>query len=367
LLKLRGKAQFKTSTGRGLFRETRAQIMIACIWDDLEPPSFLVDWNEDLQAGDNDPELFRPADAISDICYDYGKLENKLKLNKISDEDAMTQINDIDTRMVQWSIDTLANESRWQYFDLQVDDSPHVWNGMVHSYVGFPSPGVWNMYRGVRIMVTRTQELLAHRFHPSPTARQAQHSYFRAIRRQLTDEICATVPVALGHAQPAFSSPCVLVTAYNSIWPLFFAGTCVLERIGQSAGNTASNTGSSAAMAQLAWILGRFDFISQEVGLRWADGVAATLRGDFKIHDNIMPTQPPREEVARTPELQRRLDDGRKPAWIVDIEESGRGPRILIEGDRDLPRGPGGLRDADDGGPKWLGKLLDDDGLHNGL
>lgn len=120
-------------------------------------------------------------------------------------------------------------------------------------------------------------------------------------------------------------------------------------------------------MAQLAWILGRFDFISQEVGLRWADGVAATLRGDFKIHDNIMPTQPRREEVARTPELQRRLDDGRRPAWIVDIEESGRGPRILIEGDRDLPRGPGGLWGADDGGPKWLGKLLDDDGLHSGL
>lgn len=89
--------------------------MIACIWDDLEPPSFLVDWNEDLQAGDNDPELFRPADAISDICYEYGKLENRMKLNNISDEDAMTQINEIDTRMVQWSSDTLANESRWQY------------------------------------------------------------------------------------------------------------------------------------------------------------------------------------------------------------------------------------------------------------
>lgn len=218
------------------------------------------------------------------------------------------------------------------------------------------------MYRGVRIMVTRTQELLAQRFNPTPTARQTQHSYFRAIRRQLTDEICATVPVALGHAQPAFSSPCVLITAYNSIWPLFFAGTCVLERIGQGTGNVASNAGSSAAMAQLAWILGRFDFISQEVGLRWADGVAATLRGDLKIHDNILPTQHQREEVTRTPELQRMLDDRHKrPAWVVDIEESGRGPRVLIEGDRNLPRGPGGLWAADDEGPKWLGKLSDDE------
>jgi hypothetical protein len=337
--------------------------MIACIWDDLEPPSFLIEWNEDLRAGDLDPDLYRPADAISDICYDYGKLENKLKLNTISDQDAMTEITNIDTRMVQWSIDTQANEPRWRYFNLQVDDSPHVWNGMVHAYAGFPGPGVWNMYRGVRIMVTRTQELLAQRFNPSPSARQTQHSYFRAIRRQLTDEICATVPVQLGHAQPAFSSPCVLVTSYNSIWPLFFAGTCVLERIGQSTGKVSSNAGSSAAMAQLVWILGRFDFISKEVGLRWADGVAATLRGEFKIHDSaILPAQTRVEDMARSPELQRLLDDGQsRPAWVVDIEESGRGPRVLIEAERALARGPGGMwRDKDEGGPKWLGKLADE-------
>lgn len=346
--------------------------MIHCIWDDIEPPTFLVDWNPDLQSQDLDPELARPADDISDICYDFARLENKLKFQKISDEEALAEISDVDRRMVQWSIDTLANESRWRYYDLQVDDSPHVWNGMVHAYVGFPSPGVWNMYRAVRIMVTRTQELLAMRFNPSKTARQAQHSYFRAIRRQLTDEICAAVPVALGHSQPAFSSPCVLISSYNSIWPLFFAGTCVLERIGNSTGNpsSASNVTSSAAMAQLAWILGRFDYISQVIGLRWADGVAATLRGDFKIHDKEMlpqsVTSNNQQDSAVTPELQRMLDDdASKPDWIRDIEESGRGPRILIEGDRRLPGGLGGLWE-EDRGTKWLGKHAEDNEMHNG-
>lgn len=346
--------------------------MIHCIWDDIEPPTFLVDWNPDLQSQDLDPELARPADDISDICYDFARLENKLKFQKISDEEALAEISDVDRRMVQWSIDTLANESRWRYYDLQVDDSPHVWNGMVHAYVGFPSPGVWNMYRAVRIMVTRTQELLAMRFNPSKTARQAQHSYFRAIRRQLTDEICAAVPVALGHSQPAFSSPCVLISSYNSIWPLFFAGTCVLERIGNSTGNpsSASNVTSSAAMAQLAWILGRFDYISQVIGLRWADGVAATLRGDFKIHDKEMLPQSVtgnnQQDSAVTPELQRMLDDdASKPDWIRDIEESGRGPRILIEGDRRLPGGLGGLWE-EDRGTKWLGKHAEDSEIHNG-
>lgn len=312
-----------------------------------------------MQSQDSDPELIRPGDAISDICYDFARLENKLKLNTLSDEDAMAEISSIDARMVQWATDTLATQGRWQYTTIEVDDSPHVWNGTVHAYNGLPAPGAWNMYRGVRIMVTRTQELLALRFNPTPAARLTQHAYFRSIRRQLTDDICATIPVSLGHAQPAFCSPCVLVTAYNSIWPLFFAGTCILERIGNSASKGLADSASSAAMAQLAWVLGRFDFISKEVGLRWADGVAATLRGDFKIHDDIM--TPETQNTARLPELQRLLDDGaNRPGWVMEVEQSGRGPRVLIEGDRPLPQGPGGLW-SNDGGTKWLGKLAEEE------
>lgn len=352
---------------RAITRLIKISQLIHCIWDELEPPPFLIEWNVDLQAQDKDPDLIRPADVISDICYDYAKLEHKLKINQISDEQALAEVADIDRRMVQWSIDTVATEERWRYYDLQVDDSPEVWNGMVHAYACLPAPGVWNMCRGVRIMVTRTQELLALRFNPSPAARQSQHSYFRAIRRQLTDEICATIPVSLGHSRPAFSSPCVLITAYNSIWPLFFAGTCVLERIGQSAsnGNNAMNASSSAAIAQLAWILGRFDFISQHIGLRWADGVAATLRGDFNLHDTVLPELAAEvQKTSRPPELQRVLEDGTsKPEWIMEVEQSGRGPRVLIEGERALPRGPGGLWD-DGQGPKWLGRLAEHDEAH---
>jgi hypothetical protein len=336
---------------------------VYCIWDDLEPPAFLVEWNDALHAAEQDSDNIHPADFFSNICYDFAKLENKMKLNQISDEEALTQVNDIDTRLVQWSVDTMENHEYWRYYDLQVDDSPHVWNGMVHAYAGLPCPGVWNTFRGVRIMVTRAQEHLAIRFSPSPAARQSQHAYFRAVRRKLTDDICATIPVSLGHAEPAYSSTCVLITAYNSIWPLFFAGTCILERIGRAAGKSApgSSSASSAAMAQLAWILERFDYISKELGLRWADGVAATLRGDFKIHDDIMPSPTPQEMAVTSPELQRLLkDEPNKPSWVLDIERSGGGPRAMIEGDRRLPKGPGGLM-QDLKGPNWLGRHVDEE------
>jgi len=42
----------------------------------------------------------------------------------------------------------------------------------------------------------------------------------------------------------------------------------------------------SAAQAQ--WILGRLSYISQRVGLRWADGVAATLKGDFMAAEHLL-------------------------------------------------------------------------------
>lgn len=350
--------------------------MIHCLWDDLEPPPFLTDWQADLEANSTDMSFIRPADTLISICLDYAKLGYKIKLNRISDQDAMHEINEIDRHMIQWSIDTMNHDESWRYYDLQVDDSPDVWDGMVHAYAGFPAPGVWNSYRSIRIMVTRTQEVLSQRFNPSPADQASQRTYFRAIRRQLTNDICATIPCALGQAQPAFSSPCVLITAYNSIWPLFFAGTCVLERIGHSpwkddplisTADTFSSS-SSAALAQISWILGRFDYISQSVGLHWADGVAATLRGDFRIHDDLMPDSivpghldgqvdnASLHQYARSPLVKMIVDAGaKKPAWVREVEQSGRGPKVLIE--EEEPEDAALRR----GEAKWLGHMAEVD------
>lgn len=335
--------------------------MIHCLWDDLEPPSFLTDWQSDLKAHTPDMDFLGPADTLIAICLDFAHLQNLIKLNRIPTTQAISSINEIDRRMLQWSIDTTAHDERWRYYDLQVDDSPHVWNGVVHAYSGLPAPGVWNSYRSIRIMVTRTQELLSRRVQGSSNPSPSDQAYFRAVRRQLTDDICATTPCCFGQAQPAFSSPCVLITAYNSIWPLFFAGTCVLERIGHS---DASSSSSSAALAQLSWILDRFDYISHSIGLHWAEGVAATLRGDFRIHDDLLPdadtfngeflgTGKSFHKQARSPLVNMIVSAGaKKPVWVQEIEESGRGPKVFIEDEEPVTR---------KGGTKWLGHMADVD------
>ena len=138
-------------------------------------------------------------------------------------------------------------------------------------------------------MLTRTQEMLCRRLSFSEADREEQMQYFRKVRRILTDEICATIPSVLGHASPAFNSPCLLITAYAAIWPLFFAGTCALERVGSGAYFILKNEflppgqTSNRSAAQAQWIMGRLEYISTHIGLRWADGILAILRGDFKI------------------------------------------------------------------------------------
>ena len=294
LLRLRGKAQFKTQVGRILFREVRNQIMISCIWDDRHPPDFLMDYQEELQQHTVDVTIAAPADALVHLCFDFASFRAKVRYREISDSDAAEVASELEKQFLQWSIDCAAND-KWRYIEIEVADSEHVWDGKVHSYYGHPMPTVWNTWRSMRIMLSRTQEMLCRRFSFSDSEREEQMQYFRKIRRTLTDEICFTTPVALGHSSPAFTSACILITAYASIWPLFFAGTCALERSGPSAWEILMGqpprpgAAHSAAAAQATWIMSRLSHISDKVGLKWADGVAAVLRGDFSIHPDVLP------------------------------------------------------------------------------
>ena len=317
LLKLRGKGQLSTDLGRLLFRESRAQILIHCIWDDLDPPEFVWDWQPELerQTPTIAKPITRPVDKLTEICFEFAKLRADLAKGRISDFAGARVCADIDQQMIQWSCDALDGHPVWRYSELEVPDSPDVWNGMVHSFVQTPAPGVWNMYRGVRILITRSQELLCRRMkdHFSDAEREQQHNYFRKVRRKLTDEICAGVPSRLGHASPAYNSPCRLVSAYNCIWPLFFAGTCTLERIGPDSWEATLSSlqplisqRASAASAQAAWILGRLEFISRVVGLKWAEGIAAVLRGDFRMHIDLLPEDTRQAPWLREPDTQKR-------------------------------------------------------------
>ncbi|KAK0874276.1 hypothetical protein LTS02_000192 [Friedmanniomyces endolithicus] len=327
LLKIRGPAQFRSLIGRTLFRETRVQIMIHCIWDDLQPPSFLWDWQDELQTQSVEWHIARPADELIEICYEFAKIRARVERRTVRDEEALAKVNEIDRRMVRWSINTMTNSGAlWHYTTMEVPDDPNIWNGMVHVYHGNPAPSCWNTFRSMRILVTRSQEWLCRRLPIfTDVERTEQTAYFRQVRRQMTDEICAGTPAALGHApSPAYNNPAVLVSAYGSIWPLFFAGTCALERLGTTKWDAfretpSQTTKASAAGAQAAWLLGRLEHISSVVGLKWAAGIASALKGDFTLHTDLLP-----DEIDDSWGLEIGHHDGATPAWLKRMQEARR-------------------------------------------
>ncbi|KAH9825940.1 Fungal specific transcription factor domain [Teratosphaeria destructans] len=304
LLKIRGKAQFKSRIGRLLFRELRVQILIHCIWDDLDPPAFLDEWEEDLQAASVEfQHISRPVDDLAKISFDFAKVRAAIEKDTVSDVEAANICARLDARLIKWGLENSQRSQFWRYHEVEVADSPHIWNGVVHAYGGSPSASVWNTLRSVRILVSRSQEFLAGRFHYTAEEREEQFRYFRRVRRQMTDEICAGTPACLGHApNGAYNSKTIILSAYSCIWPLFFAGTCALERISpedldkepaqtppsQPTTSPPNLPQVSAAQAQASWIWGRLDYISNVVGLKWASGIAGVLKGDFRRHEDLL-------------------------------------------------------------------------------
>lgn len=235
------------------------------------------------------------------ISYHFAILRNDILHKRNPDHVLMERAAKMESDMIQWSIDTMTKNPGWSYRSIEVRDSQHVWNGVVQAFYVSSVASAWNSYRSLRILLTRTQEVLLRRLCDSNREsmsqgvskiveehQTAQLAYFRSVRRQMTDDICASVPTQLGHAAPAPNSQCIAVTAYSSIWPIFLAATCSLERIGFDVWNELLRPAkrgipqtSSAAHAQAAWLLSRLEYISKDVGLRWADGMAAILRGDF--------------------------------------------------------------------------------------
>ena len=291
MLKLRGKAQFKNHVGRVLFRELRAQILIACLWDDREAPEFLQDYQQELEAQtpDEHHSLWKIADHLTELYYRFAKMRKDLFVQAVSAQQSVEVAAELERDLIQWSVDAVATSEFWQYYELEVDESPHVWDGKVYAYAGNPAPTIWNQWRILRLMLSRSQEVLCRRTAVSRELLQEREAYFRKTRREMTDEICKTIPACLGHASPAFNSPCVLVTAYASIWSLFFAATVLVERVGPDAKHllfeipAPFDKPQTAAYAQLAWVMSRLRHISQNVGLRWADGVTGVLRGEIKM------------------------------------------------------------------------------------
>lgn len=290
LLRIRGTGQFESKAGRALFRGTRSQILVLSLWTDFAPPAFLQEYQQALEDMSPEQTTVQPMDDLMQLFSDFAKLRNKVIRRDVVNQAAADEAAELERKFLKWQEDVVAARPIWRYREVEVADSKDVWNGRVLAYSAAMIPTAYNTWRAVRIMLSRTREWLCRRLPLADDEREEQMQLFRRTRRQLTDDICATIPVSLGHVKIEDSSLCVLSSAYSAVWPLFFAATAVFERITSDSivvqhGVPQFTRATSSAVAQASWILGRLEYISKKVGLRWADGVAATLRGDLRAYE----------------------------------------------------------------------------------
>jgi hypothetical protein len=92
----------------------------------------------------------------------------------------------------------------------------------------------------------------------------------------MTAEICAAASSILDSPTPQPEVP-ALSTTYPFIQPLALAGECLLEQLAIRTAGIEKPDSSDQKSMQLAWVIGKLEWIAETIGVRWAAALAEDL------------------------------------------------------------------------------------------
>ncbi|RAL09347.1 Zn(II)2Cys6 transcription factor [Aspergillus homomorphus CBS 101889] len=273
LIRLRGPEQLQRPVGFDLFMQLRGQYTLSNLYRKNPTPAWLVALSEET-IGMRSPQLsstepfFKYLAQVSDLFAQIGRKAEKSPIAIV--QEALQ----LDALLAAWA---LTIDQCWQYTVLDAaaggKDQPAAQHVFGHFYHTYPEVGVaviWNTYRMTRIVIHELIAAVCERL--LRRSRGKNHEYWSticrsaAITRQLSEEICASVPYYFGPNQPTAS----LIEASGLIrlhWTLFVASDCV---------------GSTPRMK--AWILQRLDEIGRRTGVQQALAMTEYLLGEVSLN-----------------------------------------------------------------------------------
>lgn len=251
-------------------------------------PPYIVEWSQFLDAD----EEHLPIDQLMLIASSIALVRQSFRLRDQVDDELLATANDLEFNLHKWAEDTSTN-AIFAYQSVQDATSSHSFGGIRHEYGSPHAFRYWNLWRVLRILLSRLQEALWRRSWPvlaTPELPIPQPDHFRAIRNQMVNDICVTTCSVFGNddaAQPPRGSVAfgqVLLT------PLVTAGTVLLEALAEL---TISPGGGRLILldrpyhldpynqtsTQLAWIIQKVDYIAEKVGIRCAKSHSEWLKG----------------------------------------------------------------------------------------
>ncbi|PYH47083.1 Zn(II)2Cys6 transcription factor [Aspergillus saccharolyticus JOP 1030-1] len=271
LVKLRGPEQLKRPVGLDLFMQLRGQYALSNLYRKKPAPAWLMALSEET-AGIRGPQqssaesFFKYLTMVGDLCAQVGQKAKK------TPEEIIREALQLDAMLAAWA---LTVDRRWRYkvVDATNDDLPadqHIYGDYYHEYSEIGIAVIWNTYRMTRIVVHEIIAAVCERLWRRSKGENSEHwaaiRQSAAITRQLSEEVCASVPYFFGSAR----SNQRLVEASGLIrlhWALFVASDCV---------------GSTPRMK--LWIMNRLDEIGRRTGIKQALAMMEYLLGGLSLN-----------------------------------------------------------------------------------
>lgn len=265
-----------------------------CNLSEQEVPSYICEWTKLL---DFDPVL-NPSDQLSLLASRGASLRAAFKNASRPDSELSAIADGLERDLQKWAKTHSVPGSVCAFESVRDPRSPQSWHGIRHIYGSPQAQKHWNKWRCARILVSRIQEALWRRSWPvlaTPSRPVPQPEHFQTVRNQIVEEICVAAAHDLGNDQAAKPQKGSVASGLILIISLALAGTCLIEQLAES---TVSPGGRrlihvdrplhlnpfNQSSTQLAWIIGRIDYIAEKVGVRWASTVNSFLKGESGVY-----------------------------------------------------------------------------------
>lgn len=253
LVKLRGKDILHNPISLKLFLAVRAQMIVNQTSKGEQCPSLPLSAGDWTNLPPSECENENTANRLMAMAIEvpnyrslaYGLLSGpKTDVTKVRVVALMEEAIGCDISLASWP--STVPES-WQYkrfapLEHEPNDPEMAYPGPVHGYPDIWVCGIWNDYRLARIfMLAIVLNCTNWLGSPRSWTQSSAYTYATTNLRQMVDEICASVPFALGHTLPNIDGVEVIsmlnrkaskvtpdqasnvLGGYSLVWPLFVA------------------------------------------------------------------------------------------------------------------------------------------------
>lgn len=223
VVKLRGREQLATPTGRRMFIQVTSSLLMCCIQRQMYLPKHVVELTQEVHNLMEDNARNDPAWSFLQTMIQYAQFRADTR-TKVLDDDLVILNKAMELDGIFQSTFNPPPKG-WDYHTVYTDLDPDVvWNGQYHVYYDYWVAQIWNSMRSVRVLLNmQIRSILLNGF-------SAQPPYFTSIEHtaqfqistdtifKMQADILCSVPQHIDYV-PTFKSPNLAYDAMREMNP----------------------------------------------------------------------------------------------------------------------------------------------------